>query len=76
MVFPQELKLPSAPEHFIQYFEDDNRPQVALDVNYENGFGVSMGRLREVLYLITSLLVFHIIRCVVQQVVLFLRQSY
>lgn len=44
---PQELKLPSAPEHFIQYFEDDNRPQVALDVNYENGFGVSMGRLRE-----------------------------
>ena len=69
---PQELKLPSAPEHFIQYLEDDNRPQVALDVNYENGFGVSMGRLRED----TVLLVFHIIRCVVQQVVLFLRQSY
>lgn len=44
---PQELKLPSAPEHFIQYLEEDNRPQVALDVNYENGFGVSMGRLRE-----------------------------
>ena len=44
---PQELKLPSAPEHFIQYLEDDNRPQVALYVNYENGFGVSMGRLRE-----------------------------
>lgn len=44
---PQELKLPSAPEHFIQYLEDDNRPQVALDVNYEKGFGVSMGRLRE-----------------------------
>ena len=44
---PQELKLPSAPEHFIQYLEDDNRPQVSLDVNYENGFGVSMGRLRE-----------------------------
>ena len=44
---PQELKLPSAPEHFIQYLEDDNRPQVALDVNYENGYGVSMGRLRE-----------------------------
>ena len=44
---PQELKLPSAPEHFIQYLQDDNRPQVALDVNYENGFGVSMGRLRE-----------------------------
>ena len=44
---PQELKLPSAPEHFIQYLEEDNRPQVALDVNYENGFGVSFGRLRE-----------------------------
>jgi aspartate-semialdehyde dehydrogenase len=44
---PQELKLPSAPEHFIQYLEDDNRPQVSLDVDYENGFGVSMGRLRE-----------------------------
>ena len=44
---PQELKLPSAPEHFIQYLEDDNRPQVSLDVDYENGFGVSIGRLRE-----------------------------
>ena len=44
---PQELKLPSAPEHFIQYLEEDNRPQVRLDVDYENGFGVSFGRLRE-----------------------------
>lgn len=44
---PQELKLPSAPEHFIQYLEEDNRPQVKLDVNYENGMGISMGRLRE-----------------------------
>ncbi len=44
---PQELELPSAPKQFIQYLEDDNRPQVALDVNYENGFGVSIGRLRE-----------------------------
>lgn len=44
---PQELELPSAPKQFIQYLEDDNRPQVALDVDYENGFGVSMGRLRE-----------------------------
>ena len=44
---PQELELPSAPKHFIQYLEEDNRPQVALDVNYENGFGVSLGRLRE-----------------------------
>ncbi len=44
---PQELNLPSAPKQFIQYLEDDNRPQVALDVDYENGFGVSLGRLRE-----------------------------
>ena len=44
---PQELNLPSAPKQFIQYLEEDNRPQVKLDVNYENGFGVSMGRLRE-----------------------------
>jgi len=44
---PQELSLPSAPKQFIQYLEDDNRPQVTLDVNYERGMGVSVGRLRE-----------------------------
>lgn len=44
---PQELELPNAPKQFIQYLEEDNRPQVALDVDYENGFGVSIGRLRE-----------------------------
>jgi len=44
---PQELDLPSAPKQFIQYLEDDNRPQVTLDVDYENGMGVSVGRLRE-----------------------------
>lgn len=44
---PQELKLPSAPEQFIQYLEEDNRPQVTMDVDYENGMGVSIGRLRE-----------------------------
>lgn len=44
---PQELKLPSAPEHFIQYLEEDNRPQVSLDVDYENGMGISVGRIRE-----------------------------
>ena len=45
--FPQEAELPSAPKQFIQYLEEDNRPQVAEDVNYENGMGVSIGRLRE-----------------------------
>ena len=44
---PQELELPSAPKQFIKYLEDDNRPQVALDVEYENGMGVTLGRLRE-----------------------------
>ena len=44
---PQELDLPSAPKQFIQYLEEDNRPQVKLDVDYENGMGVSVGRLRE-----------------------------
>jgi len=44
---PQELNLPSAPKQFISYREEDNRPQVALDVNYENGMGVVLGRLRE-----------------------------
>ena len=44
---PQELGLPSAPKQFIQYLEEDNRPQVKLDVNYEKGMGVSVGRLRE-----------------------------
>ena len=44
---PQELNLPSAPKQFIQYLEDDNRPQVQLDVDYERGMGISLGRLRE-----------------------------
>ena len=44
---PQEMKLPSAPQQFIRYMEEENRPQVALDVNYEGGMGISIGRLRE-----------------------------
>ncbi|MEE3480789.1 MAG: aspartate-semialdehyde dehydrogenase [Lachnospiraceae bacterium] len=44
---PQKLGLPSAPKQFIQYMQDCDRPQVTLDVNYERGFGVSIGRLRE-----------------------------
>lgn len=44
---PQELKLPSAPGQFIRYMEEDNRPQVKLDVDYEKGMGISIGRLRE-----------------------------
>lgn len=44
---PQKLNLPSAPKQFIQYLEEDNRPQVILDRDFEHGMGVSMGRLRE-----------------------------
>ena len=44
---PQKLQLPSAPKQFIQYMQEDNRPQITLDVNYEGGMGVSIGRLRE-----------------------------
>jgi len=44
---PQELALPTAPKQFIKYFEEDNRPQTRLDRDYENGMGVTVGRLRE-----------------------------
>ena len=45
--YPQEKALPSAPKQFIQYCREENRPQVSLDVDYEGGMGVSIGRLRE-----------------------------
>ena len=44
---PQQLELPSAPKPFLQYFEDPARPQTRLDRDFQNGFGVSIGRLRE-----------------------------
>ena len=43
---PQDLKLPSAPKQFLNYFEEDNRPQTKLDRNLEGGMAVSIGRLR------------------------------
>ncbi len=43
----QKLGLPSAPKPFLQYFEDPARPQTRLDRDFQNGFGVSIGRLRE-----------------------------
>lgn len=43
----QELGLPSAPEQFITYFEEDNRPQAKTDRNLYGGMGISVGRLRE-----------------------------
>ena len=44
---PQALGLPSAPAQFITYFEEDNRPQAALDRDVYGGMGVTAGRLRE-----------------------------
>ena len=44
---PQELELPHAPEQFITYFEEDNRPQANLDRDTYGGMGVCAGRLRE-----------------------------
>jgi aspartate-semialdehyde dehydrogenase len=43
---PQALALPSAPQQFLSYFEDDSRPQTGLDRNAGNGMGVTIGRLR------------------------------
>jgi len=44
---PQQLNLPSAPKQFLNYFEEDNRPQTRLERDLENGMAVSIGRLRE-----------------------------
>ena len=44
---PQALKLPSAPEQFIHYFEENDRPQPKLDRMCERGMAVCAGRLRE-----------------------------
>ena len=44
---PQTMGLPSAPEQFITYFEEENRPQTKLDRDLYGGMGVSVGRLRE-----------------------------
>ena len=43
---PQQLGLPSAPEKFVTYFEEDNRPQAKLDRDIYGGMGVTVGRLR------------------------------
>ncbi len=43
----QKLNLPSAPKQFLNYFEEDDRPQIRLDRNLENGMAISIGRLRK-----------------------------
>ncbi len=42
---PQMLSLPSAPEQFITYFDEPDRPQTAPDRTLYGGMGVSVGRL-------------------------------
>src|SRR3989449_2221853 len=43
---PQQLKLPSAPEHPIIVREEEDRPQTRLDVDEGNGMTVTVGRVR------------------------------
>ena len=44
---PQEMKLPLAPDPFMVYFEEDNRPQTRLDRDTGRGMAVTLGRLRD-----------------------------
>lgn len=41
------MDLPSSPQKFLHYFDDPSRPQTRLDRDYENGMGITIGRLRE-----------------------------
>jgi len=43
---PQQLKLPSAPEHPVVYLESSDRPQPRLDVDLGAGMTTAVGRLR------------------------------
>ncbi len=44
---PQQAKLPSAPDPFLIYMHDENRPQPKLDSMAGQGMAVTIGRLRE-----------------------------
>lgn len=44
---PQQLKLPSAPDPFLIYNEEENRPQTKLDRDNGKGMAITIGRLRE-----------------------------
>jgi aspartate-semialdehyde dehydrogenase len=44
---PQELKLPSAPDPFLYYFDKPDRPQTRLDRDLGNGMAISVGMLKE-----------------------------
>ena len=42
----KKMDLRSAPHPFIQYFEENARPQTRLDRDFEYGMGICLGRLR------------------------------
>ena len=43
----EDMDLPLAPKNFLNYMEEDNRPQPVLDRDLEKGMAVTIGRLRE-----------------------------
>ena len=43
----KDLGLPSAPEPMIKYFKEEDRPQTKLDRDFEDGMGITVGRLRK-----------------------------
>ncbi|HEY7160076.1 MAG TPA: aspartate-semialdehyde dehydrogenase, partial [Acidobacteriota bacterium] len=43
---PQQLQLPTAPQHPIYYFEVPNYPQPKIHRDLDKGMAVSIGRLR------------------------------
>ena len=45
--FPRSLRFPARRSSLSGTWRRTTRPQVTLDVDYENGMGVSIGRLRE-----------------------------
>ncbi|MFC1526901.1 Asd/ArgC dimerization domain-containing protein, partial [Candidatus Latescibacterota bacterium] len=44
---PQERQLPSAPDPFLIYFGEDDRPQTRLDRDAGGGMAITLGRLRQ-----------------------------
>jgi aspartate-semialdehyde dehydrogenase len=44
---PQELKLPSAPDPFLYYFDEPDRPQTKLDRDLGHGMAIAIGRLKK-----------------------------
>ncbi len=43
---PEDLKLPSAPKQFLNYFDDPSYPQIRSARELENGMAISLGHLR------------------------------